>query len=278
MNIYRLAEISRPRIWLYLAAPYAIGYAAATTSAAQFYTFGFWYTLFYFLIPANFFLYGISSYFDRMVDIYNPKKKQYESPAQKHEMKVILNFVLISLIFTLPLFSYLERYPISVLFCFLLLSAFYSAPPIRFKTIPFLDAASNMLYVLPGILGFTQLTNRPPAISMVIALTCWAAGVYLFSKISRRVSDRRVRISTSATYLGRTRSLYACAGLWLFFAIYMTSLNPLFSIAFLYPAIPIYILLREPEDMDSIHRRFTLMNAELMAALFFYLLISKFYS
>lgn len=266
MNIQRVIAMSRPRFWSYLVGSYLIGYTLGSQNVNDFFSFQFLYTFFYFLIPANLFLYGINDYFDRIADRKNPK-----------EMPAVLNFTLISLIFTLPLFAYLNPYSLVVLLCFLLLSAFYSTPPVRFKTMPFFDSASNMLYLLPGILGYAQFSQPSLSIFTILFLSCMPAGIHLLSTTAHIEADRRAGINTSATYLGKTRSLIACLILLLIFAIYATSVNPLFVISFIYPSIPLYLLYHDEVTVESLYLKLPFANALMIALLFGYLYISKFY-
>lgn len=277
MSIRRILVMSRPRFWSYLAGPYLIGYTLAANSIDSFFTLPFLYTLFYFLIPANLFLYGINDYFDRDVDRKNPKKTSYESRVTVDEMPAVLNFTLISLIFTLPLFAYMNAYGLAILLCFLLLSAFYSVPPIRFKTMPFFDSASNMLYILPGLLGFAQISPSIVSFSTLVYLSCWPAAMHLFSAIPDIDADRGAKINTSATYFRKTWSLTVCLLLWLIFAVFATSVNPLFVVSFMYPSIPLYLLYHHDVSIESVYRKFPLFNTFIGTILFAYLFITQFY-
>lgn len=276
MNIKRLLSLSRPRFWTYLAGPYVVGYTLAARNLSDFQSATFWYSLFYFLVPANLFLYGINDYFDRHIDRVNPKKKDKETSVSQSESALVINFVLLSLLFVLPLLAYLNRPAISVLLCFLVLSAFYSAPPIRLKTIPFLDSISNMLYILPGILGYVQLLPGQPSLSTILYLACWPAAMHLFSAIPDIESDKKSGIETSATVLGKPMSLLLCLILWLIFAIYATSIDNLFVVSFIYPSIPFYLLYHTEVSIERAYWKFPLLNTMMGGGLVIYLLITKF--
>ena len=79
----QIIKLSRPRFWLYLAGPYLVGMAYSAQTAKQFYSFDFLYPLFYFLIPANMFLYGINDLFDKDTDKLNAKKISKEIRVTK---------------------------------------------------------------------------------------------------------------------------------------------------------------------------------------------------
>jgi len=73
-----LLKLSRPRFWLYLAGPVAVGVVYASASTADLFT-PTTLTLFaYFLLPANVLLYGVNDVFDADVDEKNPKKEGRE--------------------------------------------------------------------------------------------------------------------------------------------------------------------------------------------------------
>lgn len=277
MNIKRIITLSRPRFWTYLAGPYLVGYTIAANGRADFLSFPFLYTVFYFLLPANFFLYGINDYFDRSLDASNPRKESRETRLTRTESVEVLNFALISLIFTLPLFAYLHSYSLAVLLFFLLLAVFYSAPPIRLKTMTFLDSVSNILYLLPGFVGYTQFKSLPVPVSVLMALSCWPIAMHIFSAIPDIESDRHAGITTTAVQLGRGRSLFVCFVLWLIFAAFATSINPFFVVSFLYAAIPLYLLYHDDISVEKVYWKFPLINGILGAALFFYLMYIRFY-
>lgn len=276
MNIRRIITISRPRFWSYLAGPYLIGYVLVASSVKDFYSFPFLYSVFYFLLPANFFLYGINDYFDRKIDRVNPRKKTHESIVESHESTTVLNFVLISLIFAMPMWAFLNPYALSILFCFLLLGAFYSAPPIRLKTIRFFDSFSNILYILPGLLGYAQLLPDIVSFSNLLYLACWPIAMHLFSAIADIDADKKANIQTTATYLGRTKGLLACLVLWVVFAAYVTSIDDLYVFSFVYPSIPLYLLYHREVKIERLYWKFPMLNTLIGAALFLYLYMSKF--
>lgn len=277
MKLARIISLSRPRFWSYLAGPYLIGYAIAAPDISNFFTFKFLYTVFYFLIPANFFLYGINDYFDREVDRHNPKKFNREKRLLTDEIGTLLNFLLISVIFTLPMLAYLNSYSLLVLLAFFITATFYSAPPVRFKTLPFFDSLSNVLYIIPGFLGYSQFYPLPFTLTTFVCLAAWPAAMHLFSAVADIEADRKAHITTSAVALGKTRSLVTCAILWSIFAFYVTSINPFFGVSFIYPLIALYLLYYQPEKVEEYYWKFPYVNAVIGAALFFYLIYIKFY-
>jgi 4-hydroxybenzoate polyprenyltransferase len=97
----------------------------------------------------------------------------------------------------------------------LLLGVEYSAPPLRFKTTPFLDSVSNGLYVLPGAATYAALSGTHPPLLALAGGWAWTMAMHTFSAIPDIDPDRRAGIETTATVLGRDRSLAYCGALWL---------------------------------------------------------------
>ncbi len=78
MRLARVLRISRPRFWIYELGPYMIGVLGAILITNQSRgVLDFWTILlfgFYFLIPANIWIYGINDIYDYETDKLNPKK------------------------------------------------------------------------------------------------------------------------------------------------------------------------------------------------------------
>ncbi len=78
MKLSRVLRISRPRFWIYELGPYMIGVLGAIlTSQQSRETINLWRVFlfgFYFLIPANIWIYGINDIYDYETDKLNPKK------------------------------------------------------------------------------------------------------------------------------------------------------------------------------------------------------------
>ena len=199
-----LLTISRPRFWPYLAGPWAVGMVTASNSIVDFKSTLFWIGLFFFLWPANFFLYGLNDYSDGDTDKYNPKKQQYEDLYQhKHNnvLWMIIAAIAISTVVFIWFFPTVESQIVFVIWVFF--STSYSLRPLRFKARLLLDSFSNILYILPGImvfLIFEPLANL--SWPLVGAAWVWAMGMHLFSALPDIKSDRSANVKTTAVWLG----------------------------------------------------------------------------
>ncbi|MFX1510652.1 MAG: prenyltransferase, partial [Promethearchaeota archaeon] len=255
----RLAfRISRPRFWLYLGGTYLIGYSIGITTIFQFLNPFFALQLFFFMFPANVFLYGVNDYYDEDTDIFNPKKDDKEYRVTSKDRRTLLALILISFIFGVVLLLLQPDIIGMALFgIFLLLSFLYSAKPIRFKARPFLDFMSNFLYVMPAIIAFYQLRFFIPPILPLFAAFMWTSAMHLFSAVPDIEADKQANVTTTAVFIGSVPSLILCFAFWFAFAfilVFLVSWNsPWNLLMFVYPAIPLYILLRRTANIDKIY-------------------------
>lgn len=228
--------LSRPRFWLYLAGPVVVGVVYGASTPSEFFT-PITIALFaYFLVPANIFLYGVNDIFDSDIDEENPKKA-----ADGKEVRYTGgNAVKLAVAGSAALgFGFVPVVPIEgtiALAGFLFLGTFYSAPPLRFKTTPFLDSVSNGLYILPAVVAYAAVAGElPPAVAILAGWT-WAMGMHTFSAIPDIEPDRKGGIQTTATVLGERKTLGYCAGMWLLAAAFMAGAHPVLgAILFVYP-------------------------------------------
>lgn len=255
MNIRTILQISRPRFWLYTTGPYFIGLLFAIQSFDQLLDPLALFYLFYFLFLGNYLIYGVNDLSDYETDKQNPKKKLKEYLLQTKDITfihlslwVIFGFS-ISLLFLQP-----NTLSAILLALFLFFSLGYSLKPIRFKAKPFLDSFSNILYVLPGFLAYTQFTGQLPPWYIIIGATTWSAAMHLYSAIPDILYDTKAKIQTTATYLGRQMSFFFCSFLWFSTAILLFSLG-LYSLYLLwvYPLIPILHLAFRKLDEKKVY-------------------------
>lgn len=84
---------------------------------------------------------------------------------------------------------------------YLLVFVFYSAPPLRFKALPFLDSLSNAAYAFP--LAFVPLAlGFVPIWPAVLGLMAWSVAKHAFDAVQDIEEDRAVGITTTAVLLG----------------------------------------------------------------------------
>lgn len=251
--------ISRPRFWLYIVGPFLIGSVASGLYREN--VLIFIYGCIYFLFPANLFLYGVNDYFDSRIDTHNPKKREKEKRMVEEERRKYKSIIMSSLFLSLPLFIFSNETTRILLVVFFFLSFFYSATPIRFKTRQFLDFSSNVLYAIPGFIGYSLNTDMFPPFIFILAAFCWTGAMHLFSAIVDIQADTNAGIQTTATQLGEKKSLLLCSILWFGAFILALSINSFLLIGIFYPLIPLVLLIRNDISLEKTYWKFPYINA-----------------
>ena len=219
LDIRFLLKVSRPRFWIYFLGPFVVGLIAAVSAREELLQWHYGVFALYFTFPANLLVYGVNDIFDYETDKLNPKKTDYEALVTPDRRRFLLLAILIT---NLPFVAALIYVPLvasNAIAIFLLLSIFYSAPPIRAKTKPFLDSAFNILYIMPGVFAFAMVSDTLPPWQVIVAGGLWAAAMHAYSAIPDITSDREAGINTIATVLGSYGTLAACSILYLAAAI-----------------------------------------------------------
>lgn len=212
-----LLVLSRPRFWLYLAGPVAVGVTYGITDVSELFTPVTVALAGYFLIPANVFLYGVNDVFDADIDELNPKKEGREARWQGN--RPVLLAVVASAVAGGAIFPITPRVAWPYLAGFLLLAVGYSAPPVRFKTTPFADSVSNGLYILPGAAAYATVAGVNPPVAALAGAWLWTMGMHTFSAIPDIEPDRAAGIRTTATLLGESRTYVYCFACWIVAAL-----------------------------------------------------------
>jgi len=214
-----LLKVSRPRFWFYVFGPYIVGLVAAMGGQTQFENAHFWFAL-YFLLSANLLIYGVNDIFDYDTDKLNPKKIDYEGLVTPEKRTALVIAICILNIPFLTKALFFTNFPAAISATgFLFFSIFYSAPPIRAKSKPFLDSAFNILYVMPGVFAYSLVTQQFPPASIVIAAGCWTAAMHAYSAIPDIEADKEADLKTIATVCGPYLTLAICAALYLAAAV-----------------------------------------------------------
>lgn len=252
--------LSRPRFWLYLAGPVAVGVVYASTAPGQFFQPVTVALFLYFLVPANVYLYGVNDIFDADIDELNPKKAEDGREVRYTGGTSVQAAVLAAALLGGVFVSALPTAGVAGLAAFLLLSGAYSAPPLRLKTTPLLDSVSNGLYVMPGVVGYAAVADTfPPAVA-VAGGWVWAMGMHTFSAIPDIEPDRAAGIRTTATLLGTERTLAYCAGVWLVAAVLMGVVHPyLGAVLGVYPVF-VATIAAAAVDIDRAYWWFPVVN------------------
>ena len=254
-----LFKLSRPRFWLYLAGPALLGLVYGASSTGQFLTPENLFLVIYFLLPANVMLYGINDFFDREADERNPKKDDKE--VRFNPSKAVGAAIILSLLSSVPVFLILPDSVYGLMLLFLGLSYQYSAPPLRFKSKPFLDSVSNGLYSIPFLITFSFLNGSLPSTPVLLGAWLWTMAMHTFSAIPDIQPDRKSGIETTATYLGRSNSYLYVGICWLLAAFSMAlhdvRLGALFII---YPLLTLFAFISELSD-SRVYWWFPILNA-----------------
>jgi len=208
-----LLALSRPRFWFYLAGPIVVGVAVGATTVDELFLPTSLALFAYFLLPANVLLYGVNDIFDAEVDTENPKKDNKEVRWQGDP--VVTAAVVTAGLLGVGMIGLTPPTAWPWLIGFLFLAVEYSAPPLRFKTTPFLDSISNGLYILPGVAAYVVVTGSQPPLFAVVGAWLWTMGMHTFSAIPDIKPDRAAGIRTTATALGERRTYGYVAGCWL---------------------------------------------------------------
>lgn len=277
-------QISRPRFWIYLFGPFLIGVAAAYNQLdyslieSQILVV----TALFFLFPANLFIYGVNDFFDYETDKHNPKKKDYETliaPENRKFFVKVLSTIILPFITALSFMYAVNDTPVAVwaLVGFIFFGAGYSTPPIRAKTKPFLDTFFNILYIFPGLISYGIMTNSWPPAQIIIAATAWCMAMHAFSAIPDIESDKKAKLSTVATVLGKNVTLLFCASLYAVSAALVYPYLGWFSViagaTYLGMMLVAYIASTKT-DVFAVYKKFPYINMVIGAYLFFVVLIS----
>lgn len=215
MTWSRILRLSRPRFWAYLFGPFLVGCAATGAFNHGFVMapgqrVALFLAGFFFLFPANLFIYGINDLFDYETDKLNQKKQGYEALLVPAEHTRLLTLIALLLVPVIPLFFLLPITASGALLLFLLLGFGYSAPPVRAKARPFVDTVFNSLYVMPGLVGYSLFTQTLPSPYLITAGIAWCMAMHAFSAIPDQEADAAAGIETVATALGTYGTLVWC--------------------------------------------------------------------
>jgi lycopene elongase/hydratase (dihydrobisanhydrobacterioruberin-forming) len=261
MNLRTIIRISRPRFYLYTAGPVLLG--AVFADPLAFLTLPLLYAFVWFLIPANVFLYGVNDLADRDTDRYNPKKGTKEHLLRDRERRSLTLAILLSLALFAPLALISSWAALMFFVAFIVLGAAYSLPP-RLKARPILDAASNVLYAMPGLGAYALASGQLPSVFAMLAAFAWTAAMHWMSAIPDIEADRAAGLSTSASLFGRRASLIVVSFLWalcLLFASLAGLPLVVVLIGLVYPIIPLTLLTAPSDAIERAYWRYPWINA-----------------
>jgi len=278
LSFKKLLVISRPRFWLYELGTFAIGGLAAALTQDQMLSLAVLVFGFFFLFPANLFIYGVNDVFDYETDIRNPKKTGYEQVLPKAFHAKLL---IIILILCIPFSLYgltLSLPAVLSLAAFFFFAGFYSAPPIRAKARPFFDSVfSAGHYVATGVFGYFLLGGMESIWLLVSASMAWAIAMHAYSAVPDIEADSEAGLETIATTLGATNTIWLCLPLYTFAAVIAYSYIGLVAVVFYLPYL--YMMIRSinaPKDaLFKLYTYFPTINALVGMGIFFSVLAGK---
>jgi 4-hydroxybenzoate polyprenyltransferase len=212
-----LLRMSRPRFWLYLAGPVAVGVVYAARDTSELFTPATLALFGYFLVPANVLLYGVNDVCDVDVDAENPKKEGRE--VRYGGDPVVPAAVGLCALLALVPVTLTPRLAWPWIAGFLVLGVAYSAPPLRLKTRPPFDSLSNGLYVLPGAAAYAAVAGTHPPLLAAAGGWIWSMAMHTFSAIPDIEPDRAAGIETTATRLGERWTYVYCGVGWTLAAV-----------------------------------------------------------
>lgn len=284
MHLSALLRTSRPRFWFYTLGPTILGLAAAQTGEVLAALPVAIAALVYATFPANLLIYGVNDIFDYETDVQNAKKQGYEDLVPPDRRREVAVAIAVTNIPFLAFLSYVApTVSLAWLVGFLFLGVFYSAPPLRFKTKPFLDSASNVLYALPGFFAWSAITAQQPlatgvGITALVAALLWCAAMHAFSAAPDIAADRAAGMHTIATVLGARGTIVLCLALYVTSAV-LLSLITIPAAGYLggiYAALmgSAYRVDSDHAALMRVYARFPLINVAVGFALFLILALS----
>ena len=252
--------LSRPRFWLYQGGPVVVAVTYAADGPGELFSPLAVALFLYFTIPANVFLYGVNDIFDRDIDEHNPKKDEGREVSFQGDDVVVATIVGSGLL-AAAFLPFLPVLGVVALLAWATLSVEYSAPPLRFKTTPFLDSVSNGLYVLPGVVAYAAIEGVAPPATAVAGAWLWTMGMHTFSAIPDIEPDREAGIETTATFMGAELTYYYCVMCWLTAAFVFTYTHWFFgALLLVYPGL-VFGILGVGVDIDEAYWWYPAINS-----------------
>ncbi|MFE1646523.1 UbiA family prenyltransferase [Microbacterium sp. P01] len=243
-NVTRLIHISRPVLWINAIGTGVVGmWLTGQLFDLQALPIILWLTL-----PFNLLIYGVNDIFDQDTDALNARKGSIEGARiEPREVRLIawavaaLNLpFLVYFVLALPLAA------VALILLYTGVFVFYSAPPLRFKTRPFLDSLSNAAYALPLLIVPVAL-GAPPVWPAVAGLLAWSVAKHAFDAVQDIEEDRASGITTTAVRLGPRGTAVWSAAWWVVAtALFAVVSLPVAAVNIVIAGILIVRLMRRP--------------------------------
>lgn len=169
------------------------------------------------------FVLGLTNFaFDKKIDIFSRKQTMWVHNYISFKEMIISSFIF-SIVAILILWYYFDLTILFIGIILILLSIFYSLPPIRLKTKPPLDNISNMFFIgtLPFILGWIstlqQLDFNAIFYGLIFGIPVIAH--YLILSTQDIKTDKEFGIKTTSVLLGHRWSVNISVILWFFLIV-----------------------------------------------------------
>lgn len=192
---------SRPALWINTVGVGIVGLWLAGslyTLDPRVLAFAVWLTL-----PFNLLIYGLNDVTDRAEDALSERKGGWQGARLRDRDVGAVVWSVAAL--NAPFLAYFAlSFPpgaFGTLLLSVLLFAFYSLPPVRFKARPFLDSLSNVAYALPVVVPALILQRDVPWLPLA-ALMAWSIGKHAFDAAQDVSADEGAGLATIATTLG----------------------------------------------------------------------------
>ncbi|PYE54487.1 4-hydroxybenzoate polyprenyltransferase [Deinococcus yavapaiensis KR-236] len=196
---------SRPALWINTVGVGVVG----VWLSGQLYTLDprvlallVWLTL-----PFNLLIYGLNDVTDRAEDALSERKGGWQGARLRDRDvgTVLWSVAALNAPFLVYFACSFPPSAFATLLLSVLLFAFYSLPPVRFKARPFLDSLSNVAYALPVVVPALVLGRGVPWLPLA-ALMAWSIGKHAFDAAQDVSADRGAGLATIATTLGVRRT------------------------------------------------------------------------
>ncbi|WP_245802198.1 prenyltransferase [Corynebacterium pacaense] len=214
---------SRPISWVNTAFPFGLAYLLSGRGVDWLFILG----VLFFLIPYNIAMYGINDVFDYESDIRNPRKGGVEGAVvdRRHHSALLWASALTTIPFLVVLFAAGTWASAAWLALSVAAVVAYSAPGLRFKERPGLDAVTSSIHFSsPALVGATIAGHSPTAEFWVgvCAFLLWGMASQILGAVQDVRADREADLDSIATVLGARRAtrlatvLYAAAAALVF--------------------------------------------------------------
>lgn len=214
-SVLQVVLASRPLSWVNTAFPFAAAYLFTAREVDARLIVG---TLF-FLIPYNLLMYGVNDVFDYESDRRNPRKGGAEGALLEEGLHrlTLLSATLVPLPFLVWLLVMGSLSAGVVLLVVVFAVVAYSAPRLRFKERPVLDAATSSTHFAgPALYGFVLAgASLGTAHALILgAFFCWGMASQAFGAVQDVTADRAGGLASVATVFGAARTVRLALTLW----------------------------------------------------------------